>query len=363
MSDAHKPIAEERLYDFEPLDMAIDDLPLPGLVLDIGGGGEGVIGRLKGAQVVAIDRNRRELEETPAGPLRIVMDATDLHFLDGTFSAATSFFSLMYIQGADHSRVFGEVYRVLAPGGRFLIWDAVFPPREDTSKDVAVFQLTIRLPQETITTGYGVKWPESGRSLDDYLRVAEEAGFQVVSHKRDGVSLFLELIKPQTEGQATIKTSRRVQLVPMDEAALQRYLEHAIPNYAQEHVRAGNWNPEEALEKAEKAFRELLADGTSTKDQYLYSILDEERATIVGMIWFGVFQRAQPQGYILDFLIDEAFRGQGYGAAALQAAETQIRALGLTRVALHVFGHNHVARALYEKMGYHATDLSMAKEL
>jgi RimJ/RimL family protein N-acetyltransferase len=149
----------------------------------------------------------------------------------------------------------------------------------------------------------------------------------------------------------------------MDEAVLQRYLEHAIPNYAQEHVRAGNWSPEEALEKSEKAFRELLPDGTLTKDQYLYSILDQERATVVGMIWFGVFQRGQPQGYILDFVIDEAFRGQRYGAAALQAAEDKIRELGLARVALHVFGHNDVARGLYEKMGYYATDLMLAKDL
>jgi RimJ/RimL family protein N-acetyltransferase len=149
----------------------------------------------------------------------------------------------------------------------------------------------------------------------------------------------------------------------MDEVAFQRYLENAIPDYAQEHVRAGNWSPAEALEKAEAAFYELLTDGISSKDHYLYSILDQEGATVVGMIWFGVFQRVQPLGYILDFKIDEAFRGQGYGTAALRATEDKIRALEIKRVALHVFGHNHAARALYEKMGYHATDLTMAKEL
>jgi len=45
--------------------------------LDIGGGGEGVIGQMKGKQVIAIDPNRRELEEAADGPLKIVMDARE----------------------------------------------------------------------------------------------------------------------------------------------------------------------------------------------------------------------------------------------------------------------------------------------
>ena len=47
------------------------------------------------------------------------MDARDLQFLDNTFSAATSFFTLMYIPGSDHAKVFDEVLRVLEPGGPF----------------------------------------------------------------------------------------------------------------------------------------------------------------------------------------------------------------------------------------------------
>jgi len=35
-----------------------------GFILEIGGGGEGIIGGLKGKQVIAIDRNEEKLEET-----------------------------------------------------------------------------------------------------------------------------------------------------------------------------------------------------------------------------------------------------------------------------------------------------------
>lgn len=38
---------------------------LNGSILDIGGGGEGVIGQLYGQQVVAIDKLQEELDEAP----------------------------------------------------------------------------------------------------------------------------------------------------------------------------------------------------------------------------------------------------------------------------------------------------------
>ena len=46
------------------------------------------------------------------------------------------------------------------------------------------------------------------------------------------------------------------------------------------------------------------------------------------------------------FVIDEAHRRQGYGEQAMLAAEVQAKALGYDTIALHVFGHNHAARAL-----------------
>ncbi len=50
---------------------------------------------------ISDDANQRELEEAPNGPLKIVMDARDLEFLDGAFGAVTAFFMLMYVDQAD----------------------------------------------------------------------------------------------------------------------------------------------------------------------------------------------------------------------------------------------------------------------
>lgn len=58
---------------------------LNGKILDIGGGGEGVIGRLYTNQVVAIDIRQDELDEAPTGFEKILMDATQLDFKDNSF--------------------------------------------------------------------------------------------------------------------------------------------------------------------------------------------------------------------------------------------------------------------------------------
>jgi SAM-dependent methyltransferase len=188
---------DERAHTFERQHVVVGNLPSTGAILDIGGGGGGIIGLLAGERVVAIDRLKEELEEAPAGPLKIVMDARDLQFLDGSFETATAFFSLMYMGNEDHPRVFAEVFRALAPGGRFLIWDAVMPPRSDEKKDIAVFPISVELPGgKEVSTRYGVRWPTEGRDAAYYQQLAEAAGFEVVSQCITGQHVYIHLQKP-----------------------------------------------------------------------------------------------------------------------------------------------------------------------
>jgi len=188
--------ADDRTHTFERQHVVVNGLPASGIILDIGGGGGGIIGLVAGERVIAIDRLKEELEEAPAGPLKIVMDARDLQFLDGTFQTATSFFTLMYIKAEDHRRVFEEVFRVLAPGGRFLIWDAVLPPRAGEKKDIATLPVTVDLTEgKTISNTYGVRWPSAGRDAAYYQQLAEAAGFEVVSQRVTGRHIFMKLRK------------------------------------------------------------------------------------------------------------------------------------------------------------------------
>jgi|WetSurMetagenome_2_1015567.scaffolds.fasta_scaffold788665_2 ribosomal protein S18 acetylase RimI-like enzyme len=155
-----------------------------------------------------------------------------------------------------------------------------------------------------------------------------------------------------------------VRLVPMTATEYQPYLDMSVREYAEEKVQAGNWQPEEALERSAQEFHKYLPDGVATKDNYLYDIVDETLGVRVGLIWLArMMQGTKPIMFIYDFRIDEAQRRKGYGEQAMLAAEVQAKALGYDTIALHVFGFNHAARALYEKLGYEITNINMAKKL
>jgi ubiquinone/menaquinone biosynthesis C-methylase UbiE len=179
-------------------ELVVDDFPASGYILDLGGGCRGTIGRLKGQQVVAIDISLKELQEVPSGFLKIVMDATDLKFLPNSFQTVTAFFSLMFMKQDIHPKVFSEAFRVLQPGGKWLIWDAAIPARSGSIDPQFLINLHTKLPKETIDFGYSAHFPERSQDPAYYRGLAEQAGFRVtrVEELGRGKIVFLELRKP-----------------------------------------------------------------------------------------------------------------------------------------------------------------------
>jgi ribosomal protein S18 acetylase RimI-like enzyme len=155
-----------------------------------------------------------------------------------------------------------------------------------------------------------------------------------------------------------------IDLVPMDEEAFCAYLATSIPEYAQENSRTGRWSPDVALQRAEEEYHQLVPDGLASQGQYFFCIKDTTQGTDVGILWFGIQERGGKRGaFVYDIKIDEQFRRHGYGEQAFLAMEEKVRALGLYTIGLHVFGHNYGARAMYEKLGYAATNIMMSKKL
>lgn len=151
-----------------------------------------------------------------------------------------------------------------------------------------------------------------------------------------------------------------VRLVAMTETEFQAYLESDVQRYAQEHVKAGDWHQSEALEKSKEEHQRLLPNGLASKNQYLFSIEDEELREKLGIVWFAVQHTAV---FVYDLFIHDEFRRRGHGTQALVALEEKVRRLGVDTISLHVFAHNRPARALYEKAGYKGKGLHLSKRL
>jgi ubiquinone/menaquinone biosynthesis C-methylase UbiE len=191
---------QKRIFRLDEQSIVLHDFPAEGWILDVGGGGEAVIGQLKRNQVVAIDTLSCELAEAPSGPLKIVMDARELRFLDCSFNTVTAFFSFMFIQPCDHEKVLREIFRVLAPGGQFLMWDIDIQQRPAPETDIMVFHLHVKLPARIISTGYGTPYTEKQITLHDYIVLAQEIGFEWMEQGFAKQTFFCKFQKPEAKG-------------------------------------------------------------------------------------------------------------------------------------------------------------------
>jgi ubiquinone/menaquinone biosynthesis C-methylase UbiE len=166
------------------------------LILDLGGGGEGVIGRLRGRQVVAVDIRKDELDDTAPGPIKVVADARNLPFPDRSFEAATAFFFLMYVAAADRPAVLRQAYRVLVPGGLLHVWDVAIPVPDARAPKTFAVPICAMLPGRTVRTAYGVPWKGHEMSADGIAHFARDAGFTVAAATQSDRTFHLVLTRP-----------------------------------------------------------------------------------------------------------------------------------------------------------------------
>jgi len=136
--------------------ITIDSIP-DGSVIDIGGGGEGIIAQIGNERITAIDKSQGEIDEAKSNAPTanwILADASDLSYSDEYFDNATAFFSGMYMSLETFEKVCTETYRVLKNNGEFWIWD----PNISNDKVLFIIRLQITLPNgKKINTGYGTR--------------------------------------------------------------------------------------------------------------------------------------------------------------------------------------------------------------
>jgi ribosomal protein S18 acetylase RimI-like enzyme len=152
-------------------------------------------------------------------------------------------------------------------------------------------------------------------------------------------------------------------LRPITDSEYSAWLAEVVPAYAADKIASGAWVEAGALERSLKEYEALLPEGRSTPDHHIHSILDAA-GSAVGTLWFAVQERGTERvAYVYNVSVRAQHRRQGHALRAFAALESEVRRLGLAGIALHVFGHNRSARALYEKLGYVPTNLNLYKPL
>lgn len=154
--------------------IVIQEIP-KGQVIDIGGGGEGVIAQAGGTRVFPIDKYMSEIQEARGKAPNVswmVANATEMPCQSQSFDNATAFFSCMYMSNDIKEKVFRETWRVLKQGGEFWIWDA---PILTKGKVFAIRLQVVFQGRHTINTVFGVKTKD--QNATSICRLLEKAKF------------------------------------------------------------------------------------------------------------------------------------------------------------------------------------------
>ena len=164
---------------------------LTGSILDVGGGGEGIIGRRYGSAVTVIDNCQEELDEAPCSCRKLRMDASSLSLADASFENVTFFYSLMYMNRPVQKAALSEAVRVLKPGGRLFLWDCEIV---SAYPEPFLAELDIRWAQERICTTYGIVKSDP-QSMEDFLTLCGKNGLTLLKTETGGGHFYLEFRK------------------------------------------------------------------------------------------------------------------------------------------------------------------------
>jgi ribosomal protein S18 acetylase RimI-like enzyme len=155
-----------------------------------------------------------------------------------------------------------------------------------------------------------------------------------------------------------------VRFVPFTDVDFQAWLTQAIPAFALTNVEDGRWTLAESIEKSREAHAALLPEGRQTPGQFFVWLRDENTGEDVGTLWWAEAEKAGAmEAYVYNVEIAEHAHRRGFARAAFLELERVARERGVRHVSLHVFGHNHGARRLYESLGFEPTSITLRKIL
>lgn len=187
---------QRTVFETPVQNIALQDLPASILILDIGGGGEGLASRIGKQQVCAIDFRMSEIREAQihdAPSNWFACDAQSLCFADSTFDLTTIWFSLGFMRTDDTKRsVLKEVFRTLKPRGIV----SLMASKVVCEKDVFVIHILYTLPDGTESrTGYGVIGNQV-QTLETILQLFTSVGFEIRNYEEHEYWFNIDAFRP-----------------------------------------------------------------------------------------------------------------------------------------------------------------------
>jgi len=155
----------------------LEDIAEFKLILDIGGGGEGLVSRIAGTRVCAVDYRMSEIREAqihnpPAN--WFVADGRHLPFKSDSFDCVTLWFSLGYMTSPSiKKQILESAFHSLKQGGLI----SILASRIDCSEDRFIFYALFTFPDGTESkVGYGVRGDQN-QTHSSVRAIMEEIGF------------------------------------------------------------------------------------------------------------------------------------------------------------------------------------------
>ena len=138
---------------------------------------------------------------------------------------------------------------------------------------------------------------------------------------------------------------------PMTGYEFPDYYQGQVEIYATEKVAAGKCTLDEAVVESRQEMAKLLPDGLRSQDQFIF--IAEFENVRIGTVWVDIDTDLEvPRAFGLYIEIDNALRGRGLGRDLMKATQAECRKRGAKGFALSVFGHNSIARKMYESFGF-----------
>ena len=132
--------------------------------------------------------------------------------------------------------------------------------------------------------------------------------------------------------------------------------------YTADMIVNGRMDEAMARRKAASDFGGLFPQGFES-DVELRVVEDDTGAAVGHVVWGEREQHGARYAFLYDIEIRETERGRGFGRAAMELLEEEVRGRGHDRLQLNVFGGNERARTLYRSLGFEELSVQMGKTL